>query len=147
MKRFLIFLLLIAMLCMVGCGKDSDDKNSDTTPVGGVTQSTKAPTEEPTEAPTEDPHAGWIWLLGDVYIPELPFTDWEGQNQDNIRCYTVFIKSNNSAAFHTYAQSLTDFGYNIEQNESFSYKGTDPEGRSIHLTDHENGRMEISVYY
>lgn len=143
MKRFLIFLLLIAMLCMAGCDKGSNDKNADTPPVGSVTK----PTEEPTEAPTEDPHAGWIWLLGDVYIPELPFTDWEGQNQDNIRCYTVFIKSNNSAAFHTYAQSLTDFGYNIEQNESFSYKGTDPEGRSIHLTDHENGRMEISVYY
>ena len=143
MKRFLIFLLLIAMLCMVGCGKDSNDKNTDTPPVGSVTK----PTEEPTEAPTEDPYAGWIWLLGDVYIPEFPFADWAEQNQDNIRCYTIFIKSNNSAAFHEYAKSLADFGYTIEQTESYSYMGTDPNGKTILLTDFENGQMEINIYY
>ena len=147
MKKLLIFLLLIAMLCMVGCGKDGDDKNSDTTPVGGVTQSTKAPTEESTEAPTEDPYAGWIRLMADVYIPEFPFADWAEQNQDNIRCYTIFIKSNNSAAFHEYAKSLADFGYTIEQTESYSYMGTDPNGKTILLTDFENGQMEINIYY
>ena len=82
-----------------------------------------------------------------MYIPDLPFEDWAGQNQDNISCFTVFIKSRNSAAFHTYANSLTDFGYTIEQTESYSYSGTDPDGRKISLTDHENGQMQISVYY
>ena len=147
MKKILIFLLLIAIFCMAACDSERDDgnadKNADMTPVDSVT----TPKEEPAEAPTEDPHKGWTWLFGDIYIPDLPFADWEGQNQDNIRCYTVFISSNNSAAFHTYAQSLTDFGYTIEQNTSYSYEGTDPENRKIHLTDHENGQMKISIYY
>ncbi len=147
MKKILIFLLLVAMLCMTACDDaDNDgnanvnvDTNTDTTPVGDVKLF------EPVL--DEDPHEGWTLLIGEVYIPDLPFTDWAGQNQDNINCFTVFIKSNDSAKFHAYAQSLTDFGYTIEQTESYSYQGTDPENRSIYLTDHENGQMNISIYY
>ena len=147
MKRILVFLLLTVMLCMTACNSASNDGNAnlnadlnaDMTPVGGITATT--------QATTEDPHEGWTWLLGEVYIPDLPFENWAGQNQDNISCFTVFIKSHNSDAFHAYAQSLTDFGYTIEQTESYSYSGSDPENRSIFLTDHENGQMQISVYY
>lgn len=138
MKKLLVFLLLIAMLGMVACGKDSTDKK-DETPVGGIT--------EPTTVPTEDPHAGWTNVFGQIYIPNMPFEDWGGTNQDNISCYTIHINSRNSAAFHEYVASLADFGYTIEQTESYSYKGTDPEGRSIHLTDFENGQMQINIYY
>lgn len=142
MKKSLIFLLLIAMLCTTACGVIGDknaDANEDTAPEKDAAVLT--------EPPTEDPHAGWTWLLGEVYIPDLPFEDWAGQNQDNISCFTIFIKSHDSAAFHNYVQSLEEFGYTIEQRESFSYSGTDPEGREMFFTDHENGRMEISIYY
>ncbi len=159
MKKILIFLLLIAIFCMVACGNENDDassteaSNNDTsenvslnangssnmTPVGDISTST--------EESSEDPYKGWTQVFGKIYIPNLPFTDWAGQNQDNISCYTIFIKSNNSAAFHTYAQSLTDFGYTVEQTKSFSYKAIDPENRTIYLTDHENGQMQIAIYY
>ncbi len=154
MKKILVFMLLIAMLCITACGnEDNDDSsslssnaasdavsdvNTDTTLVDDTTSAQES---------SEDPYEGWTWLLGDVYIPNLPFSDWAGQNQDNISCFTIFIKSHNSAAFHTYAQSLADFGYTIEQTESFAYAGTDPKNREIHLTDHENGQMQISIYY
>ncbi len=145
MKKILICLLLLAMFCMSACNNGNNDvntdENTDKTSVGDTTEATT------TQAQTEDPHEGWTWLLGEVYIPDLPFENWEGQNQDNISCYTIFISSHDSAAFHTYVQSLTDFGYTIEQTESYSYTGTDPENRSIHFTDHENGQMQISIYY
>lgn len=92
-------------------------------------------------------HAGWTWLIGEVYIPDLPFTDWEGQNQDNISLYTVFIESRDSAKFHAYAKSLADFGYKLEQTESYYYSGTDPEGRKTSLSDPGNGFMEINIFY
>ena len=142
MKRILIFLLLVAMVGITACGSATTKEE---TPVGGIEPSAEA-SSAPASSP-EDPHKGWTWLLGDVYIPDLPFEDWTGQNQDNISCFTIFIKSHDSAAIHAYAQSLADFGYTIEQTESFSYAGTDPENRSIHLTDHENGQMQISIYY
>lgn len=146
MKRILIFLLLIVALCITSCSNGNTTTGADEAPVGGITPSAEASTEAAESSP-EDPHKGWTWLLGDVYIPDLPFNDWEGGNQDNISCFTIYIKSYNSAAFHAYAQSLTDFGYTIEQTESYAYSGTDPENRSIHLTDHENGQMQISIYY
>ena len=143
MKKFLVFLMLISLLSMTACDKENSEENSgekaDVTNVGGVTP--------PEEESTPDPHEGWTWLISDVYIPDLPFSDWGGQNQDNINCYTVYIKSYNSSAFHEYAKSLADFGYTLEQTESYSYRGTDPENRSISLTDHENGQMQISIYY
>lgn len=139
MKRIFVLLLLILALCITACSNGNTTTGADEAPVGGITPSD--------ESSTEDPHEGWTWLIGEVYIPDLPFDDWAGQNQDNISCFTIFIKSHNSAAFHAYAQSLTDFGYTIEQTESYSYAGTDPANRSIHLTDHENGQMQISIYY
>lgn len=145
MKKILLFLLLIAMLGMTACSSGSNDENANADADANVTSADDI--NSSTQAETEDPHEGWTWLLGEVYIPDLPFEDWAGQNQDNISCYTIFIKSHNSDAFHAYAQSLTDFGYTIEQTESYYYKGTDPENRRISLTDHENGQMEISVYY
>ena len=126
---------------MTACSTENTDENL----VGGIDASTEAPVT--TVATTEDPHAGWTWLLGEVYIPDLPFEDWSGQNQDNISCFTVFIKSRNSAAFHAYAQSLTDFGYSVEKRDDYSYKAIDPAGRTVHLTDPKNGYMQISVYY
>ncbi len=141
MKKLLAFSLLITLLCMTACSTG----NADETPVGGIDVSTEAPVT--TAVTTEDPHAGWTWLLGEVYIPDLPFEDWSGQNQDNISCFTVFIKSRNSAAFHAYAQSLTDFGYSVEKSDDYSYRAIDPEGRKVLLTDPENGYMQISVYY
>lgn len=144
MKKVFIFLLLIAVLGITAC--NNGESNGDKPPVGGITPSVQSSLESARTSP-EDPHKGWTWLLGDVYIPDLPFSDWEGGNQDNISCFTIYIKSHDSAAFHAYAQSLADFGYTIEQTESYSYAGTDPENRSIHLTDHENGQMQISIYY
>lgn len=143
MKKILVFLLLIAMLGMVACGKGNNEKDANMTPVGGVT----TPTEEPTEAPTEDPHKGWVKVFGEIYVPEITFAEWEVQNQDNIRCVTVFIESRNTSAFHTYAQSLPGFGYEIEADTDYSYAGKDPEGREILLTDYENGFMQFDIYY
>lgn len=142
MKKVLILMLLIVMLCMAACGKDNN-ANADKAPVGGITEATT----EPTEAPTEDPHKGWVLVFGEIYVPEITFAEWDVQNQDNIRCVTVFIESRNTAAFHDYAQSLPDFGYSIEADTSYSYAGTDPEGRTISLTDHENGHMQFNIYY
>lgn len=145
MKKILIFLLLIAMLCTTACGVT--DSNEDTAPENNAEVLTEAPTEDPTEPPTEDPHAGWTWLLADVYIPDLPFEDWSGQNQDNISCFTIFIRSKDSRAFRAYVQSLKEFGYTIVQKTGVSYEGTDPEGRKMFFTDHENGQMKITIYY
>lgn len=147
MKKALIFLLLMAVLSLTACDDKGNDAttelgagaNSDMTPVGDV--------DDSVQEPVEDPHEGWTQVFGEVYVPDLPFEDWDGQNQDNINCFTIFIHSRNSAAFHTYAQSLADFGYTIEQTESFSYSGTDPEGRKVSLTDHENGYMQFAIYY
>lgn len=141
MKKILISLLLVTMLCMTACaGKsNNENKNADTSTVSNVTTTA--------QATTEDPHKGWTQVFGEVYIPELPFSDWEGQNQDNISCFTIFIKSNDSAKFHDYANSLTDFGYTIEKIDDYSYSGTDPDNRKISLTNHENGQMQISIYY
>ena len=143
MKKLLIFLLLIAMLSMAACDTGSnDDKTADPT-AGGIT----TPTQAPTQAPTEDPHKGWSQVLGEIYIPEITFAEWDVQNQDNIRCVTVFIESRNTSAFHAYAKSLPDFGYAIEADTSYSYEGTDPEGRNVRLTDYENGFMQFDIYY
>lgn len=143
MKKVLILMLLVAMLSMVACDKDNNNKEAGMTPVGGITEATT----EPTEAPTEDPHKGWVLVFGEIYVPEITFAEWDVQNQDNIRCVTVFIESRNTAAFHDYAQSLPDFGYSIEADTSYSYQGTDPEGRNILLTDYENGFMQFNIYY
>lgn len=141
MKKLLISLLLIAMLCMTACSNGSNDTNTNSKADTAADVTTTA------QVTTEDPHKGWTQVFGEVYVPELPFADWEGQNQDNISCFTIFIKSNDSAAFHDYANSLSDFGYAIEKVDEYSYSGTDPENRKIHLTNHENGQMEISIYY
>ena len=140
MKKVLIFLLLIATLCMTACDGGNANTTSNMAPVGDITASTQ-------DVSSEDPHKGWTLVFGTIYIPELPFSNWEGDNQDNISRYTIYIKSKDSAAFHTYAQSLANFGYNIEQTESYSYSGTDPENRRISLTDYENGQMQICIYY
>lgn len=147
MKKILLFVLLLAVLCFTACDDKANDantelgagSNTDMTPVGAV--------DETVEEPVEDPHEGWTKVFGDVYVPDLPFEDWDGQNQDNINCFTIFIHSRNSEAFHAYAQSLTDFGYTIEQKDDYYYSGTDPEGRSVSLFDPENGNMQFSIYY
>lgn len=143
MKKLIVFALLIAMLCLAACDTgNNDDKTSDSA-VGGIT----TPTTEPTQKPTEDPHKGWSQVFGEIYIPEITFAEWDVQNQDNIRCVTVFIESRNTAAFHDYAKSLPDFGYTIEADTEYSYEGTDPEGRDVRLTDYENGFMQFVIYY
>ena len=159
MKKVLIFLMLIAILCMAACNNVTNDGNNDeksekkhsekvTSSITKEEEDFFGNSNEDTEAElTINPYEGWINVFGQIYIPELPFSDWEGGNQDNISCFTIYIRSNDSAAFHSYVQSLTDFGYTIEQNESYSYKGTDPENRTLHFTDFENGQMQISIYY
>lgn len=159
MKRIFVFFLIISMFCITACNSANNDvstnesknvSNSGNTTVSADSDEELSSVGEGTTSAQEssdDPHKGWTLVFGDIYIPDLPFSDWGGQNQDNISCYTIFIKSNNSAAFHSYVQSLTEFGYTIEQTESYAYKGTDPENRSMHFTDHENGQMQISIYY
>lgn len=157
MKNILVFMLLLAMLCVTACGNSNNDVNNESNNSSNNDKNTNVSVEADetsvgdaatsAQVSTEDPHKGWTQIFGNIYIPDLPFEDWEGQNQDNISCYTIFIKSNNSAAFHTYVQSLTEFGYTIEQTESYAYQGTDPENRDMHFTDHENGQMQIAIYY
>ncbi|MBQ9148938.1 MAG: hypothetical protein IJX69_05145 [Oscillospiraceae bacterium] len=163
MKKILALLLVIAVLCLAGCDRDEPaerpDSDRDTNRNEHVEADRDTDRDEHVEADrddsdedevpptTEDPYAGWIQVFGYIYIPNLPFEDWEVQNQDNISCITVFIESRDSEAFHAYAQSLPDFGYTIEQTEPNYYRGTDPEGRRISLFDPENGFMQISIYY
>lgn len=159
MKKILVFLLLSAVICITGCNNadsnvsdDGSDSVSSTevSDVSSVFDTDSVSVDDSSAEVIEssaDPYEGWTLVFGDIYIPDFPFEDWGGQNQDNISCYTIFIRSNNSAAFHSYVQSLTDFGYTIEKINGYSYKGTDPQNRSIHFTDHENGQMQIAIYY
>lgn len=74
MKRILIFLLLTAMVGITACGSATIKEE---TPVGGIEPSAEG-SSAPASSP-DDPHKGWTWLLGEVYIPDLPFEDWTGQ--------------------------------------------------------------------
>ncbi len=165
MKKALIFLILIAMLCITACNSAGGDVSGDvsddasieasadssasssedtaTTSVVNSEDSSQASSEES----SKDPYEGWTKVFGNVYIPDLPFSDWKGQNQDNINCYKIFIESRDSATFHAYVQSLPDFGYTIEQLNSYEYKGTDPQNRTMYFTDPQNGWLYITIYY
>ena len=157
MRKALVFLILLAMVFITACDNasgdvsidastnlsTSKDTNASMTSVDENTDSSQVSSDES----SKDPYEGWTLVFGKIYIPNLPFSDWEGQNQDNINCYTIFINSRDSAAFHAYVKSLPDFGYTIEQLNSYEYKGTDPEDRKMHFTDPQNGWMQISIYY
>jgi len=132
-----IFLILIMLLCAACSSRENSEKVSDVMPGGA-----------PTAEPTKNPYEGWTRVAGYVmYMPNWPYEEWDTQNQDNIGCYTVYIRSNDSAQFHEYVQSLTDYGFSIEQTESYSYTAINPEGKTMYLTDHENGQIQISFYY
>jgi len=142
-KTVLIFLVLALSLCLASCSTPSGVE----APAPVRTEfPTPAPTEAPTPEPTEDPMAGWMEVGYGVWIPEIPFQDWDGQMQDNINCYTMFINDFDADAFHAYAQSLPGFGYELEVLSDSEYSATDPEGNSLFLWDRGDGKGEISVY-
>ena len=145
-KTVAIILLVFVMLLCAAC---SSQENNEA--VAGVTTSespTTSSTEIPTTEPTKDPYEGWTRVAGYVmYMPNWPYEEWDTQNQDNIACYTVYIQSSDSALFHEYVQSLTDYGFSVEQTESYSYTVINPEGKKMYMTDHENGQINISFYY
>ena len=160
MKKIVIFLLLVSMLCITACTGEADDSSTASTDSVTSTdtssiesgnessdESSDVSSDVSAEASSVDPHEGWTKVFGNIYIPNLPFEKWDGENQDNINRFTIYINSNDSAAFHAYVQSLPDFGYTIEQLNGNEYKGTDPENRRMHFTDPQNGFMQISIYY
>lgn len=160
MKKIIIFLLLVSVLSVTACTAADDDNttastdsitSSDTSSIMSDNESTDdssdALSDASSAASSVDPHEGWTKVFGNIYIPNLPFEKWEGENQDNINRFTIYINSNDSAAFHAYVKSLPDFGYTIEQLNSYEYQGTDPENRKMHFTDPQNSFMQISIYY
>ena len=146
-KVFTGIICLALMLCLTACGGKEE-------PAEVIV------TEAPTEAPTPEPtYVGMEEVLYGVWLPELPFSDWRGMNQDNIGWYELTTQNayydpnsdgeyaNVSEYFKAYAMSLADYGYTVTEEDTDQYIAVSPDGRKMFLTYFGGGIAKISIKY
>ena len=147
-KLLLVILCMVMVVCLCACGGGKDEPAV-----------TAEPTAEATQEPTPEPtYVGMTEVLSGLWIPELPFTGWEGMFEDPTNSYqlTTFEAYYDPASdgkyesteemFEAYAMSFADYGYTVTQVGDNEYKVEGEGVKSIFLNYPYAGYAQITIY-